>query len=224
MQLKDIIKNGGPEEFRDNLSFLIGRLRAIGEFLYKRTDLGSGCRVYPGIADATARQLELLQCFFEEPIEITANICRTIFEINVVFRYCLSLPQRLDDYMTQAATDEISIYKSIKELNVTDPDPNILATLNTHIDQIRKTVQKHGKTLKPDRPSFYEMAKEVGLNNEYSALYGTYSKYVHASAWLVLRKREHIDLPVFRFTMQVNAQLYAANTLKLLEDIRDKIE
>lgn len=224
MRLRDIAKLEGKGELQANLSRFEDRLRSVGEALYHRTDLGLGCRVYPAVADATAGQLNLLSRLFEEPIEITANICRTVFEINVVFRYCLSSLQRLDDYTTQAGTDEISIYKSVKELADEDADPKNLRILDEHIDQIRSTLKKHGKSLKPDRPSLFQMTKEVGLENEYQTLYGIYSKYVHASAWFVLRKREHIDLPMYRNTMQLHTQLYAADTLKRLEDRRDKTD
>lgn len=52
----------------------------------------------PPIAETTAGQLDLLGQFFEEAIEITANVCRTVFEINVICRYCLSSTQHLDNY------------------------------------------------------------------------------------------------------------------------------
>jgi hypothetical protein len=184
-------------------------------------DLGIGYRVYPPIAETTAGQLDLLGQFFEEAIEITANVCRTVFEINVICRYCLSSTQHLDNYAAQAGTDEISIYKSIKDLADNEADPNNIRILDAHIEQIRNTLQKHGKPLKPARPSLFQMAKEVGLQKEYQTLYGIYSKYVHASAWFVLRKREHIDLPMYRITMQLHTQLYAGDTCKRLEDLRE---
>src|SRR4030042_541193 len=62
-----------------------------------------------------------------------------------------------------------------------DTDPKSRKILDEHIEWIRSTLQKHGKSLKPDRPSLFQMAKEVGLENEYQTLYGIYSKYVHAS-------------------------------------------
>ncbi len=45
-----------------------------------------------------------------------------------------------------------------------------------------------------------------------------------ASAWFVLMKRDHIDLPIFRIQMQWYTQIYAGNTCKRLEDIRDGTE
>ena len=79
-------------------------------------------------------------------------------------------------------------------------------------------------TAVPWRVSLYQMAKEIGLKGEYDAMYGIYSKYVHASAWFVLRKRDHIDLPTYRMPMQLHTQLYAADTLKRLEELKEGTE
>ncbi len=197
-------------------------LHSAGVALLPRNDLGVGCRVYPGIARSTAEQLQLLAKHLEEPIEITANICRTVFEINVVFRYCLSSNDKLNEYADQSGTDEISIYKSIKGLADENTEPKNLELLEQHICQIRSVLEKHGRNLKPERPSLFQMAKEVDLKDEYQSMYGIYSKYVHASAWFVLRKREHIDLPMYRVPMQLHTQLYAADTLYRLQELGNK--
>lgn len=224
IRLRNFTKIGSNDEIRASLSDLAARLKAVGAEIFNLTDLDVGCRVYPAIAESTAMQIELLARLLDESIEITANVCRTVFEINVAFRYCLSSNTRLDGYATQAGTDEISIYKSIKSLADEDTDPTQLHLLDSHIAQIRKVLRKHGKSLKPERPSLYQMAKEVGLKKEYESMYGIYSKYVHASAWFVLRRRDHIDLPMYRLPMQIYTQLYAADTLKRLEDLKDSAE
>ena len=224
MHLQALTKFASTDEFRANLVTIAERLQAVGTSLYQRIELGTGCRVYPAIADSTARQLQLLARLVDEPIEITASVCRTVFEINVVFRYCFSSPQHLDDYAIQAATDEISIYKSLRGLANGESDANDVKVLDSHIEQMRATLLKHGKSLKPDRPSLFQMAKAIGLEEEYQSFYGIYSKYVHASAWFVLRKREHIDLPMYRLPMQIHAQLYGADTLERQKEIQRNTE
>lgn len=223
-RLKDCAKIGTFSDVRNNLKELGINLRSAGSALSQRHHLGVGCRVYPEIARSTADQLELLAKHIEEPIEITASVCRTVFEINVVCRYCLSSTERLDAYADQSGTDEISIYKAIKSLADEDTDPKNIELLDLHINHIRSVLTKHGRSLKPERPSLYQMAKEIGLKDEYEAMYGIYSKYVHASAWFVLRKRDHIDLPMYRMPMQLHTQLYAADTLKRLEDLKEATE
>jgi len=219
MRLKDIAKIGEKKDLQANLAKNSDRLRHIGKILHHRTDLGTGCRVYSAIAEATAAQLDLLGRLFDESIEITANICRTVFEINVVFRYCLLSRQHLEDFATRTATEEISIYKSIKKFADKDTDPTNLKILDAHIEKTRRLLERHGRPLKLNRLSTSQMAKDVGLEVEYKNLYGIYSKYIHASAWFVLSKRDRIDLPVFRYLMQWNSQIYAGDTLKRLEDI-----
>lgn len=219
MRIRDVTLHGSYDDLRANLLSIAKQLRSAGDALYNRTDLKSGCRVYPAIAESTAGQLELLARMLKEPIEITANICRTVLEINVILRYCLSSQQRLDNYEAQAGTDEISIHEAVKLLAENDTDPSILKPLDEQINHIRSVMIKHGKSLKTTHPPISQMANEVGMKKEYKSMYGVYSKYVHASAWFVIRKREHIDLPEYRFLMQVHTQLYAGDTLKRLEDL-----
>jgi hypothetical protein len=218
-RLRDYAQIGSVSDVRANLDDLASKLRQAGQALLTRHDLGAGCRVYPEIGRSTSEQLQLLGKLLEEAIEVTANVCRTVFEINVVFRYCLSSPERLNAYADQAGTDEISIYKSIKGLADEDTDPKNLELLDSHINHIRHVLRKHGRSLKPERTPLYQMAREIGLKDEYDSMYGIYSKYVHASAWFVLRKRNHIDLPMYRLPMQLHTQLYAADTLSRLEDL-----
>lgn len=223
-RLKEYSKIGTVSDVKENIKAFEKNLRSAGKALIQRQDLGVGCRVYPEIARSTAEQLQMLAKYIEEPIEITANICRTVFEINVVFRYCLSSSERLNAYADQSATDEISIYKAIKGLADEDSDPKHIELLDQHIEHIRLVLRKHGRNLKPERGSLYQMAKEIGLKNEYESMYGIYSKYVHASAWFVLRKRDHIDLPMYRMPMQIHTQLYAGDTLKRLEELNGSTE
>lgn len=86
MRLGDMSFAGNNEEFKANLAALAKRLRSVGRELFSRGELGDGCRVYPALAESTAAQLDQLGRLFQEPIEITAGICRTVFEIEVVLR------------------------------------------------------------------------------------------------------------------------------------------
>lgn len=197
-RLKEYSKIGTVSDIRENIKSFDKKLRFVGNALVQRHDLGVECRVYTEIARSTAEQLEMLAKHIGEPIEITANICRTVFEINVVFRYCLSSADRLNAYADQSATDEISIYKAIKSLADKDSDPQDIEVLDQHVGRIQSVLKKHGRSVKPERRSLYQMVKEIGLKKGYESMYGIYSKYVHASAWFVLRKRDYIDLPMYK--------------------------
>ena len=111
------------------------------------------------------------------------------------------------------------IYKAKNNLADRENDREKITFIDQHIEHIRSVLIRHGRNLKPERASSYEMAKEIGAKTEYESMYAIYSKYVHASAWFVLRNRDDIDLPMYRVPMQVNTQLYAGDTFIRLENI-----
>lgn len=218
-RLRDFTQCGSVAELRSNLKEMETKLLSAGAALWDRIDLELGCRVYPGIARATAEQLQLLEKHLEEPIEITASVCRMVFEINVVLRYCLSSKSRLDAFADQSVADEISIYKGIKGLADEDTNPKNLEIIDQKLNQLRTFMEARGRNPKPERPPVSQMAKDVGLKKEYEAMYGIYSKYVHASAWFIVRKRDHFDQPMYRMSMHLHTQLYAADTLGRLQEL-----
>ena len=222
MQLRDLATFGSNDDLKNNLQSIATRLESVATRLYARKDLGIASRVYPRIARSTADQLGLLSRLVTEQIEITASVCRTVFEINVTFRFCLSSPERLEHFATQRGTDEISIYKALKKMPTEGDQTARLAVLDLRIEHLRAILERHERPLKPDRPTLREMVKAVDLESDYDCLYSLYSKYVHASAWFVLGERDRIDLPAFRQIMQLHAQLYASDTLGRLEELGTK--
>jgi len=223
MRLRDVTVIGSSDDLKRNLTAFAERLESAAQQLYSRRDLDTGCRVYPRIARSTADQLKLLAHLIDEPIEIAASICRTVFEINVTFRYCLLSSERLNDFATQRGADEISIYKSIKRFSTEGDQNEWIAAIDRHIEHHRDILRRHKRPLKPDRPSLKEMVKAVGVESDYDCLYGLYSKYVHASAWFVLGERDHIDFPEFRQVMWLETQKYAGDTLSCLEELAAKV-
>jgi hypothetical protein len=89
-RIGDHFRRGSWDDLRRILGDLERQLRSVGDALFVREDLQEGCRVYPAIARATADQIRLLATHAEQPIEITAGVCRLVFEMNVVLRSCLS--------------------------------------------------------------------------------------------------------------------------------------
>lgn len=218
-RIGDHVRQGSWADLRKTLGDLETRLREIGDALFAREDLREGCRVYPAIAHSTADQIHLLATYAEERIEITAGVCRLVFEMNVLLRYCLSSPARLTAYADQAVTDEISMHKAIKRLTHSGTNPSTIQAIDQRIAELRDLMSRHGRNLSPERCSTAQMAKEAGLQDDYDALYGLYSKYVHASAWFVLRPRGHTDTAEYRMLMQINTQVYANDTLHRLSEL-----
>jgi hypothetical protein len=218
-RIGDHVRQGSWADLRKTLGDLERQLRSAGDALFHREDLQEGCRVYPAIARSTADQIQLLATHAEERIEITAGVCRLVFEMNVVLRYCLSSQARLMAYADQSVTDEISTHKAIKQLAHSGTNPITIHAIDQRIAELRDLMSRHDRNLSPERCSTAQMAKEVGLQEDYDALYGLYSKYVHASAWFVLRPRGHTDTAEYRMLMQIRTQVYANDTLHRLNEL-----
>lgn len=62
--------------------------------------------------------------------------------------------------MRISGADEISIYKAIKGLSDENTDPKNLELRDQHINQISSVFKKHGRSLKPELTSLFQMAKE----------------------------------------------------------------
>lgn len=218
-RLGDHFQGGSWDDVRRSLKDLAHEVRIAGYALLTRPELGAGCRVYPAIAQATADQLSLLAELVQHPLEITAGVCRLVFEINVVLRYCLSSQARLEAFNDQAEADEVSILKAIKTLAHDQSQPAILQAIDRQMKEIRERQERNDRNLLPEWRTLKQMVKEVGLQQDYDALYGLYSKYVHASAWFVVRPRADTDIFEYRAIMQVNVQHYAGDTLVRLREL-----
>lgn len=218
-KLGDLVIHGSAEELRKALLALEGSLNEISNKLRARRDIGNANGVYAGVGRSTADQLALMRENVDGPIEITACVVRTVFEINLALRFCCLSLDNMNAFIAQSVTDEISIYKAIKRLAHEGTPSESLTVIDTHIESLRSKLHRHNLPLKPHRVTTSKMAEAVGLSSEYDTMYAIYSKYVHASAWLVLREKRTTDAPTFRLPMQANAQLYAVDTLERLRAV-----
>jgi hypothetical protein len=218
-RLRDITKTGSAEDLKEALSNLEISLDTTAGKLFARKDIGNANGLYAGIGTTTARHLSILRENLEGPIEIAACVVRTVFEINITLRYCCLSAENMEAFIAQAFSDEISLWKSFKKLASGDPPQASVATLNSRIEVIREWLRRQNLPTSPDRRAVSEMANAVGLKKEYETMYNIYSKYVHASGWLVLRRKEVIDNDNFRSVMQLHTQLYAHDTLARLKEV-----
>jgi hypothetical protein len=218
-RFRDRLQVGSQDQLLQNLEKIASELDFVGLILHNRTKNRHECRMYSRIAISTSEQICHLHKYIDGPIEITANVVRTTFEINVVLRYLLQFPGYGSSFSAQAGTDEISLYKAIRDMAHEETPQEHLDEINNQIEHIRGILTRHNLPLKPDRLSTAQLAKAIGLEKEYQTMYAIYSKYVHASAWFVLRPRDHIDQPMYRLPMQTHSQIYALDTLSRLQKI-----
>ena len=196
-----------PDEVRATLAEREQQLHHVANQLWPRIDLGNGCRIFPGIARATARQLSILRTSFDHPIEVSASACRLTFELNLLCRYALASNANLLAIVVWRAHDEIAMHKGVLRLS-NGSTPQAEQCLNDRIRHIEQKLRQHNLTAAP-HVSPFKMAEAVNAAEEYKTFYSFYSKYVHASAWLALTADSERDCYEYRQVFIIQSQIYA---------------
>lgn len=163
-----------------------------------------------------ALHLRMLIDLFDLPIECIAWISRNLFEMNLIMEYSIRFPEKAKDFVLQKGSDEVEILQGTLTLSPTDSHKSIVP-IKERISHLQGVLKKHGKTgLK--HFTVAEMARAVGMKDEYDAFFKLYSKYVHPSAWLIFAAQEEKSSMVYRNIFLLQAQYYASRILKICED------
>ncbi len=217
---KIILDHRSGDELSRALEQHQDRLRAISRKLTNMPALGLKARILANICTATARQLKIIQSNIENPTEVLASACRMTFELNLQLRYVQLAEENLEDFTKRRGTEEIELLNGVLKLSDEQTPPNTRKTLEQRINHIEMQLDKYGGQRPPKRATHVrEMADAVGLTDEYLALYGFYSKYVHASSWLVNGPKQHTDDELFRELFVIKSQLYAGSTCAQAEEL-----
>jgi len=136
--------------------------------------------------------------------DLAAWATRSLFELNLIVRYVLKSDSNLNSWLVKCANDE----RATLEALLSNSDGQRGAgerILRDRLAAIQTVVDRHGLGTAPKWPrTFSDLAAEVGVREEYAALYKAYSSYVHPSSWLVntTSDRHRTWLSVFLFTGQ----------------------
>jgi Family of unknown function (DUF5677) len=215
--LRDILVEDTTAEFMENLDTQISHLENKAAEIGKFEELGSACRLLPGLLRATARQLFILKASCKLPIEVAAGACRTTFELNIRTRILLSDPTQFDAVQLEFVGDEEALLDGFLKLANLDEDSSHRKIIESRLSKLQAWLAS--RQLKSEKSKqIKKMAANCGVGLEYEALYRFYCKYVHGSAWLFLasdESREGID---FREILEVKTQQYAGDTYIKISD------
>jgi len=212
-RLGDYIQEGNLADLSAALRKQIESLEEKASEIWKQTHLGDACRVFPALLRCTARQLLILDKCHDLPVEVAAGACRTTFETNIRVRLATTDPAYLMKFQLEFVGDEQSLINAF--IKLADPSTNspARATLDKRLQEIEAVLNRRGLVSVNRPPNVSDNAKSAGVLSEYDSMYRFYSKYVHASGWLVLATDERRDSDDHRKILQVMTQVYAVDTL-----------
>lgn len=120
-------------------------------------------------------------------VENAARAVRNCLESCIVTRYVLLDQRHLSNWLSLRYQEELDILESLLEVYGKNARPEQLDAVNSRIQQITSVWQKHNRS-KPKRlHNWRVLAERTDMADDYAAMYGLYSKYIHPSAWLLVK-------------------------------------
>lgn len=148
------------------------------------------------------------------PTEQIAFAARSILDLNIIARYLLMSEERLGLFRAEASCDEIEICRYLSRL---PEKPGVSKkVLEDSINLIIANAQQQNLPL-GKRKEIKDMAKDIGLSQEYKAYNKLLSKYVHPSSYTINSSPQTIHDERIRkaFVFLALSKTYA--TIKLIE-------
>jgi hypothetical protein len=142
--------------------------------------------------------------------ENAARAVRNCLETNLIGRYVLASNDNVRNWLSLRAQEEIDVLSSLLRVLARDSHSAEHEQLEGRIRDLQTLLAKHDMPKAVRLPRWRHLAIEYHLQDDYDALYGLFSKYVHPSAWLIV-KPDDGWATTFTKTFVIHAQLYAAD-------------
>ena len=149
---------------------------------------------------------------------------RNLLELVLRYEYIQNSDENLRRLLDEQLRDETDIYESMKVLS---DMPGDAEWCDEQIQHIHQTAVTNGYKV-PKKPlQVAEIARAVGMEDEYRAVYKMYSKWVHPSSWRLFSggRRQEFIAGMARMLLVGRAKGYAIRLLDLLsEDVAHEVD
>ena len=217
-RLRDIVKFGDISEIRNTLESSVSLIDKHMEFVRANLERTERNLVLYNLLAKTRLYLYCLMTSLTGPTELLGFITRSLFELNLITRYVLMNEENLKRFVAQTAEDKIKILEGILEFRKDSSEENA-KILEDEINRVKTLKQKHNLTSIKPLPTFRNIARIVGLEKEYKALYKLFSKYVHPTPYIINGSPREIHSNEVRNIFLIHAQLYAGDTFQRIKEV-----
>jgi len=149
------------------------------------------------------------------PIEYNAISARNLFECYLLIAYIIKDPSKAKDFLSQKAYEELEINEGFLSLKTANTSEASIKQIHDRMDYIKELMKNHGLTPSKSWNVRY-LAEQTNNKLEYVAFFKLYSKYIHASSWIVNSHNDEYDNPVFKNIFILQGQHYASCITKLI--------
>ena len=209
-RIRDHMQFGDDDAARQGLQARRAQLESsAARLLEQRASLGIGAVVLSNILRCAAGQLQILEVGWSLPLEVAAGACRTAFELCIRAKLAEANPVALRDFYVERAYDEKALAAAFLRLTSEHTPTTDRAPIEARVAEIDEYIARNSLA-KPSTATLsqFKLAEEAGLAEEYKSLYNFYSKYTHASSWLVNAKPEDRNGDGYRNILRTMTQVY----------------
>jgi len=216
MRFRDKTTTGTDLEVKKNIDKIVRLIIAEAQKISPKDKYDAISEIVKRTSLYAALHLRMMIDLYDLPIECIAWISRNLFEMNLIIEYSMQYPEKAKKFALQKGSDEKEILEGILTLSSTKSRDSI-APLEERIGHLEGVLRKYGEETLKHFP-VAEMARKVGMEDEYNAFFKLYSKYVHPTAWLIFAREDEKANIVYKNTFLRQAQYYSSRILKICED------
>lgn len=145
----------------------------------------------------------------ERPMDVeeAARAVRNVFETNLIVRYVSASRDNVIHWITLRVKEEAEILRASLALEGGNTDP-ITEPIRERIAELERYLEYRKTPMPRPLPKWRTLAESYNLTTDYLALYGVFSKYVHPSAWTIVKPDTSWN-PLFAQLFLIHAQMYA---------------
>ncbi len=201
-----------PLEIRDHLLDLSEKSSALGYRITESLARSDKTVALSNFCSYISGELKNMSDFYPTNTAGLAWSTRNLFETNLTIRHVLLSNHNFSSWLGQALRDEKDFIDGVLSTSGDSHDADAKNSLNARLKQLHGMAQRHGlEFFKPFRVQ--DIAKGLGMLDEYTATYKLFSKYVHPSSLLVNAWHRQTPDTTWNDIFLVKAQTYTGDSV-----------
>lgn len=161
---------------------------------------------------ANSQCVNIFQTAIGNHISILALATRNLYELNLIARSIIGSKNNLDEWNSEAITDNIQVLEGILSINTASDLADQRLILIEEINRLKKVRKKYSLPEINTPASAGQIAKKLDSSDEHKSVYKLFSKLVHPSSYLVNNYKNSAS-PETTMILQVQGQIYIHDTI-----------
>jgi hypothetical protein len=212
-----MIHQSNPADVAPHLRRLADTCAQLASQIRERIDRSDRTVAYANFCSYAASELRRASTFYPEDLAGLAWAARNLFELYLIVRSVIQSDENFRAWLGQRIGDEKDFIEGVLMYVQAGECAPQVATLKARRDRLLELSKRHDiPSAKPFR--IQALAKALGEEDEYVALFKLFSKYVHPSSLLINAYSLSPPDPTYLKIFHIKAQMYAGQTIKLIKD------